>query len=418
MKQQIISLQTDFADLLQKLGPKRSNASLLAGTTTDGWEKRIAWNPCDIYTLENSEKPDESFFEFINHHQVQKHLIVGFLSYDLGYDLHGIKKTADDKMNLPNAVILAYDNYLEADGENIYAKYTDADFIEEISKIDTIKLPRSKTAASRELTYNWDRNSYKKAFERIKNDIYEGVVYQINLTQELELKSDVNSRAVFDALAKKNIGKMMAYFETDDFQITSMSPERFIRTQGNDIFTTPIKGTRARGSSKKEDEQLEQDLVNSEKEKAELNMITDLLRNDLGKVCQAGSIKVKIQREIERLTSVMHTFSTIQGRLADNISPVQALISMFPGGSVTGCPKRKAMEIIDTLEPSSRGAYCGSIFCIDDKGDLDSSILIRTLVQQKDRLTLNVGSGIVDESVENREYQENLDKARSLLESL
>ncbi|HYF97174.1 MAG TPA: chorismate-binding protein, partial [Patescibacteria group bacterium] len=221
MKRQVIPLKTDFFGLLQKLSPQVSNACLLTGTTTDGWKKRIAWNPCDTYTLENSEKPDDSFFEFINNHQRQKHLIIGFLSYDLGYSLYGIKKTAKDKMSLPNAVVLAYDNYLETDGENMYATYTDADFIKEIHKIERTKSTPLKIYASNELKYTWNRRSYKKAFERIKNHIYEGLIYQINLTQELELKSNMDSRTVFGALARKNFGKMMAYFETDDLQIIS-----------------------------------------------------------------------------------------------------------------------------------------------------------------------------------------------------
>jgi para-aminobenzoate synthetase component 1 len=147
-------------------------------------------------------------------------------------------------------------------------------------------------------------------------------------------------------------------------------------------------------------------------------MITDLLRNDLAKVSRPGSVKIIEKRSIQKLTSVIHTYSKISAKLNENVSPIEALISMFPGGSVTGCPKKRAMEIIDELEPISRSAYCGSMVCISPDGNLDSSILIRTIIKKGSRLVLPVGGGIVFDSNQENEYQETLDKAASIIDCL
>jgi len=191
-----------------------------------------------------------------------------------------------------------------------------------------------------------------------------------------------------------------------------------VRVRNGMIETFPVKGTRARGATAADDERLRAELLGSAKEAAELNMITDLLRNDLGRVCTAGSVKVAAAREVMETPTVMHTYSHVTGALRADVQPIEALLSMFPGGSVTGCPKKRAMEIIDELEPTTRGAYCGSLVAIDPDGRLDSSVLIRTLVQKGDELYLQVGGGIVHRSDLDAEYEESMQKAQGLMRAL
>lgn len=413
MKKQEIKIDIDFSWLLTNLGDDTSQVCLLNGSG-GGWTHRIAWNPCDSYVLNNSQ-PFQSklLYEFISKHQDQGHLIVGFVSYDLGYSLNDISRTKKDELNLPDIVLYAYDNYLERVNDSVTAIYKNDAFVEYVSNISRTKSDVQRTTKHKlDFEITWDKKSYKKAFGEIKQYIYDGTLYQMNLTQRLEAKCDENPRILFDNMARKNTAKMMSYLEGSDFEIISMSPERFIRTNDKIIETTPIKGTRPRGKDEAEDDKNLRSLLADGKEKAELNMITDLLRNDLGKVCKTGSVEVADERAVEKLSSVMHTFSTVRGKLREDVSPIQALISMFPGGSITGCPKKKSMEIIDELEDSARSLYCGTMFVIGSDGNLDSSILIRTIIKKRSRLILSVGSGIVYDSVEEKEYQENLDKAR------
>ena len=347
----------------------------------------------------------------------REHLIVGFINYNLGHFLHGINPKLKDSLELPGMVIFAYDNYLEKIGDDNFALYEDAGFIEDVNELDKKKLPDKTSLPLLKFKQEWSRHVYHDAFKKIKSYIYDGVVYQLNLTHRLKAEYYGSSRELFPALAKRDSGKMSAYLEGTDFEIISMSPERFIRTDSSLIETAPIKGTRRRGKDKSEDVKNYRELLSDGKEKAELNMITDLLRNDLGKVCSPGSVTVEKERAVEKMKGVMHTFSLIKGFLRDDVSPIKALLSMFPGGSITGCPKKKAMEIIDELEEAARDAYCGSIFVIDKKGDLDSSILIRTVTRKGNWLTLPVGGGIVYDSEEQKEYQESLDKADSLIKN-
>lgn len=414
MKKKALELDSDFTQLLVKLGSDASNPCLFGG---GGWVERVAWNPCDTYILDSGNKIDEKLKEFVAYHQNKKHLVAGYLSYDLGYQLQNLPEPTKGGSSLPYAVFFAYDNYLEKTGDMVYAYYQNDGFIEELTDLDK-SVPAGQNVKTPDFKLRWDSKSFDDAFDKIKRYIYEGVVYQINLTQELRGESDDNPRHLFAELANKNTAKMKAYLEDSGFELLSMSPERFIRSDGKAIETSPIKGTRPRGKNGYEDKDNEASLLSDEKEKAELNMITDLLRNDLGKVCEPGSIKVLKKRQLEKLTSVMHTSSLIQGELKKGSSPIEALLSMFPGGSITGCPKKKAMEIIDGLEQSARGPYCGCMVTLDKDGNLDSSILIRTIIKQGKKLSLSVGSGIVYDSDKQKEYQETFDKAAPLIRSL
>jgi para-aminobenzoate synthetase component 1 len=414
VKRKRIKLGSDFTELLEKLGPAAANPCLLSNNgNNDGWKSRLAWNPCDSYVLDRGKMINGKLYDFLAKHQQKQHLIVGFLSYDLGSLIYGVKSQKNDNASLPNAVFFAYDNYLEESGEDTCAYYKNLGFIDEVHNLKN--QTSDKMAPKPKFKLLWDRESYKKAFKKVKAYIFDGVVYQINLTQNLEALYNGNPRTLFGSLHTLNEAKMTAYLEGDGFEILSMSPERFVRIRQGIIETTPIKGTRPRGADKEADDENERNLINDKKEKAELNMITDLLRNDLGKVCQAGSVKVVENRRIEKLPAIMHSYSRVRGKLKTGLSPFRALVSMIPGGSITGCPKKKAIEIISELEPTARQAYCGNIIVLDKNEELDSSILIRTVVKQGGRLSLSVGSGVVYDSNEQKEYLENLDKARSVI---
>ena len=210
----------------------------------------------------------------------------------------------------------------------------------------------------------------------------------------------------------------LAYIKEKNFEILSASPERFIRIKGNKIETSPIKGTRPRGKTKEEDMKLRNDLKKNKKEKAELNMITDLLRNDLGEFCKTGSVKVEKQRLIKKYSNVWHTMSKISGEIDKKTNPIKGLISMLPGGSITGCPKKRAIEIIDEIEPTTRGIYTGIIGEITNKNNMDFSIAIRTIIRKGEDLYLQVGGGIVADSKNKDEFEETLHKAKSFMKIL
>jgi len=202
--------------------------------------------------------------------------------------------------------------------------------------------------------------------------------------------------------------------DTSNFSIVSLSPELFIKIADRKIITQPIKGTRPRGKTPEEDAVLLKELIDSRKEQAELFMIIDLLRNDLGKVCSIGSIRVEKERAIQRLSKVFHTYGQITGEILPDNDGVDALLSMFPGGSITGCPERRAMEIIQELENHNRGVYTGSLGFILPNGGMEFNIAIRTVIQKQDTISLGIGGGITIKSNAEDEYKESLIKAASI----
>ncbi len=417
MKTKKLSLTFKLEELISALNPDVKNICLLEGEE-DNWQKIAAWNPCDSLIIRGGSSIDKKIYDFIDRHQKANHLLVGFLSYDLGYSLQGIKPSKKDDFDLPDVEIFAYDQYLEQRPNGLFAHYKNNGFINEISDIKILDGSASVYKGSVNFSDEWSKKEYGQVFDKIKQKIYDGVIYQINLTQRMRAKTEIKGFDLYERIAIGNRAKMKAYFEGTDFELISVSPERFIRTTGRQIETSPIKGTSPRGKDEKEDDANIKHLLEDEKEKAELNMITDLLRNDLGKVCETGSVKVSAERQIQKLSEVIHTFSTVKGTLKEDISPIEALLSMFPGGSITGCPKHKAMQLIDEFEPYNRGGYCGSIFTINENGDLDSNILIRTIIKKGADLSLGIGSGIVYDSLKDKEYEESIKKSLSITKLL
>lgn len=262
------------------------------------------------------------------------------------------------------------------------------------------------------------RESYLRAVARVQAYIEAGDAYQVNYAQPFQATGQGHPIHAFNALHAASPSPCSVYLDTGWNRVLSLSPERFLRVRGDRVETRPIKGTRRRGRSSEEDDALKQELLHSAKDRAENLMIVDLLRNDLGRCCRTGSVRAEPLFTLETFANVHHLVSTVTGRLAGNLSPIDLLLSAFPGGSITGAPKRRAMEIIRELEPMPRGAYCGSFFHWTPGGGFDSTIMIRTLEWRDDTLRCWGGGGIVADSVPQAEYEESITKIRLLMDVL
>ncbi len=259
---------------------------------------------------------------------------------------------------------------------------------------------------------------FMAAVSRAQRYIRSGDIYQVNLSHRLTAPGDFTGWEMFESLSAVSPAPYAAFLACGDFEIASSSPEQFLRMSGSHIVTRPIKGTRPRATDATRDAQLAYELQTSAKELAELVMITDLLRNDLGKVCEYGSVQVPELARLEKFAHVQHLVSTVEGRLRRDVTHFAALASAFPGGSITGAPKFRAMEIIDELETVSRGPYCGAIGYLGFNRESQLSIAIRTAVCAGGQIHFNVGAGIVADSDPAAEYAETLAKAAGFLAAL
>lgn len=361
-----------------------------------GGKSILAHSPKAIYQGDDLQE----FKKFAQKNR--KNLLIGYLAYDLAYQLYNIKQSAKNDLKLPKIYFMAFDKWQESKNAAVPDIFT-----QEIGQKEYI---------SKNFQPEISKAQYSKAYKQIQKHIKEGDIYQINLTHRLKAETNIPARELFRRIIQSNPVDFLAYIEADEFEVLSASPERFIKVEKGKITTCPIKGTRPRGKTPKEDEKYRQELIENEKEAAELNMITDLLRNDLGKISKIGSVKVRGHRLIQKCPTVWHTYSKIIGELA--VPPIEALISMLPGGSITGCPKKRAIEIIDQIEPTTRGIYTGVIGYIKPNQDLDFNIAIRTVIKKKKKLYLQVGGGIVLDSKDSAEFQETLDKTRSFMKIL
>lgn len=270
------------------------------------------------------------------------------------------------------------------------------------------------------ITSDVSRAAYETAVRRVIDYILAGDVFQANISQRFraELPATLGPLDLYRRLHAGNPAPFSAYLKLDDLVIASSSPERFLRLDGDRVETRPIKGTRPRGVSAADDDALAAELSVSEKDRAENVMIVDLLRNDLSRVCRDGSVEVPELCAVERFATVMHLVSTVTGRLRPGMTAVDLLTACFPGGSITGAPKIRAMEIIAELEATRRGPYCGAIGYLGFDGALDTSVVIRTYAIRGRRVTFQAGGGIVADSRPGAEYEETLAKARALFAAL
>ena len=347
----------------------------------------IAWNP-----VANFQSSDGLREEFTKRRTGNPFKIpfcggaIGYFSYDGGLNLN------------------FYDDFLCFDGEKIFTSVP-----RDVEKIWKNRSEAEVQVPKLNFQPKLSESDYISAFARIKKYILDGDIYQVNLTYQLVSDFDGDHLNLFSKISETNPSSHSAYLDFGDTKILSASPERFLQLRSGRIKTLPVKGTRPRGPGMKEE------LLASEKEAAELNMITDLLRNDIGQVSEIGSVEVTAHRALQKCPTVWHTYSTVEGTLRSDLHAIDLLRACMPGGSITGCPKKRAMEIIEELENRKRGIYTGAIVYISDCGDMDSSIVIRTLIARDGRLHLDVGGGIVADSDVKGEYRETLDKAKSFL---
>jgi para-aminobenzoate synthetase component 1 len=349
---------------------------------------------------------------------------IGYFAYDLGRRIETLPTRADNVENIPDMAVGIYDWAVVTDHKLkrcwLASFGLDPRTHDIWSSLQTQLLSADADDTSPfqvhgELTSNLDPQQYQQAFDKIKNYITEGDCYQVNLAKRFEIKAEGDPWYAYQLQRKQNAAPFSAFFSTGNVAVMSSSPERLLQVHQNQVETKPIKGTRPRDlTDPLKDAELADALQHSLKDRAENLMIVDLLRNDLGKVCKPGSIKVPKPFALESFATVHHLVSTITGTLADDETAVSLLRACFPGGSITGAPKLRAMEIIEELEPNRRGVYCGSVGYIGFDGNMDSNITIRTLVFSDQRLRFWAGGGIVADSQAEAEHQEVHDKAAAM----
>ncbi|NLA74404.1 MAG: aminodeoxychorismate synthase component I [Deltaproteobacteria bacterium] len=352
---------------------------------------------------------------------------MGYLAYDLKDYLEKLPRTSVDDLGLPAiylnipSIILIHDK--QTGEERVCVPFINR--VPPVSLDDAERLlmqnsnvPETENSTGGSCSSNFTQESYESAITRIREYIASGHVYQVNMTQRFEMEFSGDPYALFKNLYKKNPAPFFAYINAGDHHIVSTSPERFLNLKGNHVETRPIKGTKPRGKSIEEDRAFRQQLENSKKDEAELSMIVDLMRNDIGKVCEASSVKVKEHKRLEAYENVYHLVSIVEGRLKKGCDEVDLLKATFPGGSITGCPKIRAMEIIDELAPGRRHVYTGSIGYISFHNSMDLSIAIRTAIIHNNRIYFSFGGAVVYDSDPLDEYTETLHKGKTIMETL
>ncbi|MDD6660890.1 MAG: aminodeoxychorismate synthase component I [Lachnospiraceae bacterium] len=369
---------------------------------------------------------------------------IGYFSYDYGRKLQGVPSTQSAYAKIPDAVLTFYDvfliedareqkTYLIANGMTRPADTCLEDLRSLLLKnypLDQLAVtPSGRKSAAADgnfndasfpltVTPNFEKEDYKRTIDRMIQYIIEGDIYIANMTQRLSIACEKQPLDLFLSLRDSNPSPFGAYLDYEDFQIVCASPERFLQMKNGHVQTRPIKGTRKRGETPEEDLCMRRELENSEKDKSELLMIVDLERNDLNRVCRPGSVKVTELFTVEEYATVFHLVSNIEGDLLPDKTVVDLLEAAFPGGSITGAPKYRAMEIIDELEHGQRGLYTGSIGYLTLDNCCDFNIVIRTALHQDGVCHLGVGGGITAESELEFEYEETLQKAKALLDAM
>ncbi|MFT3828445.1 MAG: aminodeoxychorismate synthase component I [Opitutaceae bacterium] len=357
---------------------------------------------------------------------------VGYLTYELGAALERVQPRVPDDVGVPRACFGFYDGVIAHD-HGACRTYAVANSVHERSAAQilaglealvadapslAVQLGSASEGGAVEPVSNFTAAEYLERVRRVRESIAAGDVYQINLTQRFATEFRGDPYALYRRLRAASPAPFAAYLNSGDFQVLSSSPERFLRIAGRDVETRPIKGTRPRGATPAEDAHRKAELLASEKDRAELLMIVDLERNDLGRVCETGSVGVDDLCRLETHPTVHHLVATVRGRLRPECDALDAIRAAFPGGSITGAPKIRAMQIIGELETVQRGVYTGAIGWIGFDGDCDLNIAIRTIVSRGGRAYYHVGGGVVWDSKPESEFQETLDKGRAMRAAL
>lgn len=351
---------------------------------------------------------------------------IGYISYDAGRMLENLPDISEEDFIIPDIRFVFYKNLIIFDLEKNKKYITDIDGnsenIERILNIikygSSIEEESVREKSENKFYSNFIKEDYKKSISKLKDYIKSGDVYIANMTQRFWCENNDEAFSIYKKLRSINKAPFSAFLNFEDFQIISSSPERFIQVKDNKAHTRPIKGTRPRGKYLEEDEKNKLELINSKKDRAELLMVVDLERNDFSKVCKPHTVKVTENFKLEEYATVFHLVSTVEGELKDNVSSVKCIKECFPGGSITGTPKIRAMEIIEELEGLKRNIYTGSIGYFDFRGNADFNIVIRTIVKRGNKAYFGVGGGITYDSIEEDEYNETIDKAKALMRVL
>ncbi|MFA5293810.1 MAG: anthranilate synthase component I family protein [Phycisphaerae bacterium] len=441
-----VSTQIELQKLVRHFAALNSPA-ILGGVNLNSDRSRYSYfaaEPVEIFDFSASEdNPFEKLKTTVNKYRLDDDITgpedvftggwIGFFSYDLNRYIENVSSPADD-LNLPLIRLCFYDKVICFDHlKNCFHLFAielpndKTSGEEKIAELETCLAPRPVLGVITPTTgvganrmdgtfkSNMTKEFYLDAIVKTKRHIYDGDVYQINFSQRFSADFKSEPYKLFLWQNKFNPSPYSAYIDAGDYQIVSASPELFININNGTIITCPIKGTRPRTGEKAVDEKNYNELIDNEKEKAELDMIIDLERNDLGRICSPGTIRVTKRRDIESFATVFHAVSTIKGQIREEIDFADCLKAIFPGGSITGAPKISAMNIINALEPMARGLYTGSIGWIDLKGNACLNIAIRTIIIKDNVAYAQAGGGIVADSDPQAEWNETLIKAKALL---
>lgn len=355
--------------------------------------------------------------------------VVGYLGYDIVRRFERLPASPPDPEGLPDSILFVPSEIVVVDHQNQTTQIVVHGADPGSTRLDEIRAqllgtktgppqlgPGGETVSLRALT---ERSAFEDGVRRILDHIRAGDIFQGVLSQRFEAPYDGNPLDLYRSLRQTNPAPYMYFLKFgSDHAVLGSSPEVLVSLDGRRALTRPLAGTRPRGDTPGHDQSLAEDLLADEKERAEHVMLVDLARNDLGRVCDYGSVRVTRQFEIERHARVMHIVSEVEGRLREESDALDLLRATFPAGTVTGAPKIRAMEIIDSLEPVRRGLYGGAIGYLDPAGRMDLCLAIRTLVVHRGRVLLQAGAGVVADSDPAREYEETRHKAAALVEAL
>ncbi|KAA3617359.1 MAG: anthranilate synthase component I [Calditrichaeota bacterium] len=358
---------------------------------------------------------------------------VGYLGYDSIRLVENVPFDVQKDQDIPTGVLGFYNNLIIFDNVRKTLMYVYAPFISKTDSVESVfKKAKNKLNKITEISFhkssdtftpqktpvNWESNLDKKTFEKnveaAKELIRAGDIFQVVLSQRFETKFNDSPFDLYRVLRIINPSPYLYYIDFDDLKIIGSSPELLVRIDEDQVYTRPIAGTRPRGKTSDEDDAFEKELLQDKKELSEHLMLVDLGRNDLGKVCTFGSVHVLRMMKVERYSHVMHIVSDVCGILDKKNNAIEALYAAFPAGTLSGAPKIRAMEIIDELEPTERAVYGGAVGYFDFGGNMDWCIAIRTIVLNKNRLTIQAGAGIVADSIPEKEYEETMNKSQAL----
>ncbi len=354
---------------------------------------------------------------------------IGYIGYDAIRQYEYIGELLDDEIDMPDVHMMFYQDVIVFDHMkqkvtlmtvNLDDSRNDDQLEANLLQLQDQILTPEPTMPDEELLVSFEpsieRETFLNMVETAKQHIIDGDIFQVVLSQRMKASFDADPFTFYRRLRVANPSPYMYFIDFDDYIVLGASPESLIKTTGRNVVTNPIAGTRPRGKTKAEDQQLATELLADDKELAEHKMLVDLSRNDLGRVCEIGSITIPKYMTIERYQHVMHIVSEVHGELTHNYTGLDALISTLPAGTVSGAPKIRAMQIINDLEDKKRGVYAGAVGYINMNGDLDLALAIRTMVIKGQHAYVQAGAGIVYDSDPHSEYQETLNKAKSLLE--